>query len=54
MINKSKKIFNIGDYIGDKDDTCWKVESVTEEEYRIVYIPENIHKTISREKKPHR
>lgn len=54
MINKSKKIFNIGDYIGDKDDTCWKVESVTEEEYRIVYIPENIHKTISREKKQHR
>ncbi len=48
------KIFHIGDYIGDECDTCWKVESVTEKEYTVVYIPENIRKTISREEKPHR
>ncbi len=47
-------MFNIGDYIGDKNDTCWKVESVTEQEYAVTYIPENIHKTISREEKPYR
>lgn len=47
-------IFNVGDYIGDESDTCWKVESVTEKEYTVVYIPENIHKTISREEKPHK
>ena len=47
-------IFNIGDYISDESDTCWKVESVTEKEYTVIYIPENIHKTISREEKPHK
>ena len=46
--------FNVGDYIGDEYDTCWKVESVTEKEYTVVYIPENIRKTISREEKPHK
>ena len=45
--------FNIGDYIGDENDTCWKVESVTEKEYGIVYIPDNTHKVITREEKPH-
>lgn len=44
--------FNVGDYIGDESDTCWKVETVTEKEYTIVYIPKNIHKTILREEKP--
>lgn len=52
--DKHKIVFNVGDYIGDKYDTCWKVESVTEKEYTVVYIPENIHKTISREEKLHR
>lgn len=47
-------IFNVGDYIGDISDTCWKVESITEKEYTVVYIPDDIHKTISREEKPHR
>ena len=47
-------VFNVGDYIGDGEDRCWKVESVTEKEYAVVYIPGNIRKTISREEKPHR
>ena len=47
-------MFDTGDYIGDECDTCWKVESVTEKEYSVVYIPENIKKTLSREEKPHR
>lgn len=47
-------IFNVGDYIGDEYDTCWKVESVNDKEYTVIYIPENIRKTISREEKPHR
>ena len=47
-------IFNVGDYIGDESDTCWKVEAVTEKEYTVAYIPANIRKTISREEKPHR
>jgi len=46
------KWFNVGDYIGDESDTCWKVEAVTEKEYIVVYIPDNIRKTISREEKP--
>ena len=45
--------FNVGDYIGDEYDTCWKVESVTEKEYTVIYIPGNIRKTILREEKPH-
>ena len=49
-----KMTFNVGDYIGDKYDTCWTVEAVTEKEYTVVYIPQNIRKTISREEKPHR
>ena len=49
-----EKNFNVGDYIGDEYDRCWKIESVTEKEYSVVYIPENIRKTISREEKPHR
>lgn len=31
-------VFNVGDYIGDECDTCWKVETVTEKEYAVVYI----------------
>ena len=54
MNEKYKMIFNVGDYIGDKCDTCWKIESVTEKEYVVVYIPENIRKTILREEKPHK
>ena len=46
--------FNIGDYIGDGEDRCWKVESVTEKEYAVVYLPKNIRKAISRKEKPHR
>lgn len=48
------KVGNVGDYIGDGEDRCWKVESVTEKEYAVVYVPKGIRKTISREEKPHR
>lgn len=51
-MNRHPDIFNVGDYIGDINNTCWRVDAVTAKDYTITYIPENISKTISREKKP--
>ena len=45
-------IFNVGDYIGDFYDACWKVESVTEKEYAIISADGSIKRTVSREKNP--
>ena len=51
-MNRHPSTFSVGDYIGDIDDVCWRVDVVTEKEYTITYVPENISKKILREAKP--
>ena len=48
-IDRHPSEFEVGDYIGDENDVCWKVEEVTDKTYTIVSVPRERSKTISKE-----
>lgn len=52
MIKNDRKIFNIGDYIGDHYDRSWRIKEVTEKAYVIVDDFANVSKEIYKGENP--